>query len=221
MDNEILEFIQCLESEKLNTRDFHAWTDRQSGVYAVRASFMNGRKFNIHVTDKTWISTIKMLSQDNLRAQFAEMSEFRELFSLIVGNRYTIASMGDFGFCNSMQFALEEIRVGRYAQYAHCVELIVKPKGKRSLRSIQFYGRKVFALWSDWIAVDTNAFGTPTQDGPFVTRTSRYLSCDERYLTDAISSVSQKPLITCLSSQNNNHSSTSERDSCRRSVTSK
>lgn len=112
--------------------------------------------------------------------------------------------MGDFGFCNSTQFTLEAIRVGRYAQYDHCVELIVKPKGKRNLRSIQFYGRKVFALWTDWIAVNTDAFGVPTQDGPLVTRTSRYLSCDERFLTDAISSVQQQPLITCLSKETNN-----------------
>ena len=204
MNNEIAEFIQCLESEKLNTRDFHAWTDRQSGVYAVRASFIDGRKFAVHVTEAASINTIKTLSQVNLRAQFAEMSEFRELFNLTVGKRYTIASMGDFGFCNSTQFTLEAIRVGRYAQYDHCVELIVKPKGKRNFRSIQFYGRKVFALWADWIAVNTDAFGAPSQEGPFIARRSRYLSCDERFLTDAISSVQQKPLIICLSNQNNN-----------------
>ncbi len=204
MNNEIAEFIQCLESEKLNTRDFHAWTDRQSGVYAVRASFINGRKFVVQVIEAASINTIKALSQANLRAQFAEMSEFRELFKLSEGKRYTIASMGDFGFCNSTQFTLEAIRVGRYAQYDHCVELIVKPKGKRNLRSIQFYGCKIFALWADWIAVNTDAFGAPSQEGPFIARKSRYLSCDDRFLTDAILSVQQKPLTTCLSTQNNN-----------------
>lgn len=85
MNNEIAEFIQCLESEKLNTRDFHAWSDRQSGVYAVRASFIDGRKFTVNVTEAASINTIKTLSQANLRAQFAEMSEFRELFKLSVG----------------------------------------------------------------------------------------------------------------------------------------
>jgi hypothetical protein len=203
MNNKIVEFIQRLESQQLNTGDFHAWSDRQSGVYTVRASFIDGRKFAIHVTEEASINTIKTLSQANLREQFAEMSEFRELFKLSTGKRYTIASMGDFGFCNSTQFTLEAIRVGRYAQYDHCVELIVKPKGKRNLRCIQFYGRKVVALWTDWIAINTGAFGAPTQDGPLITRTSRYLSCDERFLTDAISSAQQKPLITCVSIETN------------------
>lgn len=204
MNNEIQEFIQCLESEKLNTCDFHAWTDRQSGVYVVRASFMNGQKFSVHVTEASSINTIKTLSQENLKAQFVEMNEFRELFKLSIGQRYTIASMGDFGFCYSLQFTLEAIRVGRYAQYDHSIELIVKPKGKRNLRSIQFYDRKVFALWSNWVDVNTDAFGKPLQEGPFVARRSRYLSCYERFLTDAISSVRQTPLITCLSIKNNN-----------------
>lgn len=131
------------------------------------------------------------------------MDEFRELIKLSVGQRYTIASMGDFGFCNSTQFTLEAIRVGRYAQYDHCVELIVKPKGKRNLRSIQFYGCKVFALWAGWVAVNTDAFGAPTQEGPVIARRSRYLSCDERFLTDAIASVQQRPLISCLSNESN------------------
>lgn len=201
MENEISEFIQYLETHKLNIRDFDAHTDRQSGLYVVRAGFMDGKKFNFHASDAASVSTIKTLSQANLKAQFAEISEFRELFQLSQGNRYTLASMGDFGFCHPVQFTLEKISVGRYAQYDDCVSLIVKPKSARTLRSIQFYSRKVFAIWTGWVDVNTDPLGPATVEGPIISSRSRYLSCDERYMTDAIASVSQKPLIVRLSPQ--------------------
>ena len=210
MNNKILEFIQCLETQKLNVRHFDTWTDRQSGVYVVRAEFIDGQKFSLHLTDTAMINAIDTLSQTNLKSQFRESSEFRDLFTLTIGERFTLASMGEFGFCNSVQFTLKSLRVGKYAQYDDCVELIVKPKNKRTLRSIQFYGRRVFALWNDWVPVNTDAFGPPSEEGPFITRRSRYLSCDERFLTDAISTVLQKPFITHFSSQNNQQGAINE-----------
>ena len=205
MENQITKFIQCLESKKLSTYDFHEWTDQQSGVYSLRASFADGEKFEIYVAEQDSAQIIKHLTQNNLQSQYLQMKEFEALCKLEKSERYTIASMSDFGFCNSTQFTLEAVRFGRYAQYGHCLELIVKPKGKRLLRSIRFYNKKSFALCLNWISVCTDPFGPATRDDQLTVSKSRYPSCDERYLADAIASVSQKPLIT------NQPSTTSEK----------
>lgn len=127
-------------------------------------------------------------------------NQILQLLELKPNDRYTIAFMGEMGFCHSIQFTLESSRSGRFAQYEESVELIFKPKGKRSLRSLRFYGSKTFAVWQGWIEVNTDFFGPASSNGFVTTQTSRYLSCDERYLTDAIASSSATPIITKLSS---------------------
>lgn len=122
---------------------------------------------------------------------------FSGLLSLEKGKRYTIALMSDFGIGVSvLKFVLENSKAAPYAQYSESVALKFKIKGKRNFSGLRFYGSKSFAVWEDWVDVNSEAFTAPTFQNGLSCQRSRYSSFNERYLTDAIASVATKPLIS-------------------------
>ena len=196
---QISQLIAHLQSQVLVQNPSETWWDRQSSTLCVRATFENGEKFVVNVTESESIAKIKTLWQENLKSVFAKTSEYRDLLSLQVGKRYTVIVDSEMGLgVVATNINLEAIKVGRYAQYDNCIELIYKRKGARQLRGMQFYGKKSFAIFEGWIAVNTNPFSPPKHDGIFVCQRSKYLSFDDRYLTDAIASAGVSPLYTKL-----------------------
>lgn len=128
---------------------------------------------------------------------------FLALTSLKKGERYTLLTMSGFGIgvCASV-FTLQDVKVSEYAQYSESVQLIFKLKGARTLQGMRFHGSKSFAIWKGWHNIKTDAFSSPEvteSNGTQVTVSrSLYSSFDERYLTDAIASVSTAPLFSKL-----------------------
>ena len=49
-----------------------------------------------------------------------------------------------------------------------------------------------------WIDVDTNPFGPEIDEGRVTVKRSKYLSFDDRYMTDAITAAGVKPLYEKL-----------------------
>ena len=201
MENQeqIKNLISHLQEHSLVLSPSETWLDRQSETLCVRATFENGEKFQVNVTEKDSIAKIRVLWQENLKTVFAKTSEYRDLLKLQVGKRYTVIVDSEMGLgVVATQIALQDIRVGRYAQYDNCIELIYKRKGVRNLRGMQFYGKKPFAIFEGWIEVNTDPFGHEDRTGPLVCRQSKYLSFDDRYMTDAIAMAGINPLYTKL-----------------------
>lgn len=197
--DQINQLIEHLEKFDLVQAPSEKWQDRSSGILRVRASFENGQSFTLDIADRETIAKVNALFQTNLKRVFARTSEFRDLLNLKVGERYTIVVDSEIGLgVYAIQFKLDQIKVGRYAQYDNCVELIFKPKGKRNLRGLQFYGNKPFAVFPDWVNVNTDPFGPVDDSGPLSCRRSKYSSFDERYLTDAIRSSGVSPVYANL-----------------------
>ncbi len=125
--------------------------------------------------------------------------EFTTLTTLEKGQRYTIATISEFGIgINAIQFTLENITVSPYAQYSESVQLIFKIKGTRKLRGLRFHGSKSFAIWQGWHEIRNDAFTAPTISNGLVCKQSLYMSFDKQYLLDAIKSTSVSPLFTNL-----------------------
>lgn len=196
-----LDLIQALENNELvyTGREIYR-IDRTT--YKFTVVFRNGQVFDVASSDTSEINNLTNLIQVHLKNHFAKTSEYKDLLSLESGKRYTLLVMSDFGIgVHAIHLTMEKTKVGKYAQYSDALELIFKPKNKRILRVLQFYGKKEFAIWENWIAVDTEAF-TKGEDTPFATvKRSKYPSFDKRYLTDAIASVSEKPLFAKLFNQ--------------------
>ncbi len=196
---QITQLISHLQSQALVQSPSETWLDRQSGTLCVRATFESGEKFEVNVTEKDSISKVRALWQENLKSVFAKTSEDRDLLKLQIGKRYTVIVDSEMGLgVVATQIALQDIRVGRYAQYDNCIELIYKRKGARNLRGMQFYGKKPFAIFEGWIEVNTDPFGPEDRTGPLVCRQSKYLSFDDRYMTEAIASAGTPPLYSKL-----------------------
>jgi hypothetical protein len=123
--------------------------------------------------------------------------EFTILATLEKGQRYTVATLNEFGIgINAIQFTLENVTASPYAQYPKSVQLIFKIKGTRKLRGLRFHGSKFFAIWKGWHEIKNEAFSAPTISNGLVCKQSLYLSFDTQYLLDAIKSTSVSPLFT-------------------------
>lgn len=197
--NQLDSLIAHLRIEKLRTSTAEFRWERSSGTLFIRADFENGAVFTLQLSSPTNAGTLRDLFQENLKARFAEECEFRDLLKLGSGKRYTVLLDSEFGLgVHAVQFVLDAIRVGRFAQYAHCVDLIVKIKRKRDLRAFKFYGKKSFAIFDGWIEINTDPFGPVDNSGVLPTQRSKYLSFDERYMADAIRAAGRKPLYEKL-----------------------
>lgn len=126
-----------------------------------------------------------------------ETEGFTKLTTLEKGQRYTIATISEFGIgINAIQFTLENVTVSPYAQYSESTQLIFKIKGTRKLRGLRFHGSKSFAIWQGWHEIKNEAFTAPIISHGLVCKQSLYLSFDKQYLLDAIKSTSVPPLFT-------------------------
>lgn len=188
-----------LRDEHLVPRSSRCRWDRPSTTLCVRADFTNGGVFTLNITDRKIAHAVLNQFQANLKVQFAQTSEFRDLLKLEIGKRYTLLVNSEMGLgVAAVQLTLEETRAGHYAQYDDAVEVIFKKKGARNLRAINFHGNKSYAIFDGWITVNTDPFGPVIKDGPISHQRSKYLSFDDRYMTDAIASAGVPPLFTKL-----------------------
>lgn len=122
--------------------------------------------------------------------------EFHALTQLERGQKYTLLTQGIFGAVAS-KIILQDIIVEPWAQYSESVQLVFKLKGKRNPRASRFYGRESCAVWLGWVEVNTDPFCTPEVSGSGLTvRRGRYASCDSRFFTDALASVSATPIFS-------------------------
>lgn len=194
----INELIEALETEELVYSGQEIYKIDRS-TYKFVVLFKNGQIFSVVSSVVSEIITLKELIQVHLKKHFALTSQYKDLLKLESGKRYTLLLMSDFGIgVHAIQITMEKSNVSKYAQYSDAIELIFKPKSKKNLRVIQFYGKKEFVVWEGWVTVDTEAF-TRGEDTPFATvKRSKYPSFDRRFLTDAIASTPEKPLFTKL-----------------------
>lgn len=199
------QLIDHLQNHELVPAQSDCWLDRSSGTLRVAAVFDNGTRFDLDITDRENIVRVQIYFQEQLKRIFARTSDFRDLLKLESGKRYTVLVESEMGFgVSAVQITLDSIRVGRYAQYDNCVTLVFKRKGARSLAGMAFYGSKSFAIFEGWVELNTDPFGPAEDQGPVTVKRMKYASCDERFMSDAISSAKTAPLFSKLRESSNN-----------------
>lgn len=97
--------------------------------------------------------------------------------------RYTIVTLGEFGFPLAQRVTFHSAKLTTYAQYSDAVELIVTPRAKRSQYRMTLYN-KSFLIYAGWRELkDSTTYNQEKHDFG-VTMISRYASFDEKYITD-------------------------------------
>ncbi|HEX7673539.1 MAG TPA: hypothetical protein VF412_05180 [Bdellovibrio sp.] len=195
-NHDILAFIEALITHSIDPKNFSQFKNHNSDYYSFRITFKNGLKFWIDSDDLNKVKLIKKLIQFNLRVQYQEESQFRCLLHLQKGQKYTLITQSELGIGAAViQFTMEDILLGPWAQYWDAVGIICKKKSARSFIKLMFYGNKSFAIFHGWVSVK-NDLWEESENSPI--KRSKYSSFDERYLTDAIASVGKPPLYSII-----------------------
>lgn len=124
--------------------------------------------------------------------------EFHALTNLEKARKCTLLIPSSLGIgAVSLQITIENVTVSKYAQYEESVQLIFKLKGKRNLQGTRFHGSQSVAVWEGWVEIHIDPYSAPMiSKSGLVGRESRYLSFDDRYMTDAITSVNVAPIFS-------------------------
>lgn len=118
-----------------------------------------------------------------------------QLLSLVPNQKYTICKMGEFGFPFSWKITIKSVSVSKYAQYDNSILLVFVEKGKRKPIGMRFHGDyQQFIIYEGHIDLNTETFVEDHLDGS----KSSLLSFSSEYMTRALNSTDQKPIISCL-----------------------
>jgi len=112
-----------------------------------------------------------------------------KILNLEVGKKYTLITSGGFGVCKT-EITLKSVESAKYAQYHDAIKFIFRAKNKRKDQGLYFHFR------SDFVVVEGtyNATHDPflpketTENGVSISK-GKYMSCDSRFLTDAIEEI--------------------------------
>lgn len=109
------------------------------------------------------------------------------------GKRYTLVGMTEFGFPYKVQFTLESVEYGTYAQYREAVTLRFKQKNKRKISGTRFYGLKECLVYEGWVEPKTDMWANADDLGDGVKRSMA--SFDTRFMQIAKNSIKAPALI--------------------------
>jgi hypothetical protein len=127
----------------------------------------------------------------------------KEAFSVLeVGKKYTLASMGEFGFPHAMNFVLTKIDFEKYAQYNDAVKIQYKGKGKRLERAQWLLPYSQVIIWPGWVSPNVEMYGEaePGKTPGVTVSRSKFLSFDKGYMGIARASVEGEPLVEYMGS---------------------
>ncbi|MBQ6960906.1 MAG: hypothetical protein IJP78_08025 [Clostridia bacterium] len=103
---------------------------------------------------------------------------------LIPGERYTLVSLGEFGFPLAERITYHGAELTGYAQYGDAVAVDYTPFKKRHKRR-QYLYNKSFMIYEGWRELDKSAtFNTISSDGSGHLMQSKYACFDERFIDD-------------------------------------
>lgn len=123
-------------------------------------------------------------------------SKYESLRNLKLGEKYTLVSMGEFGFPYKVQGVIVAVEFRPYAQYDDAVRITIKPKHKRKMYMYTFYGSKPLIVWNGHVEANTEMITSSSEENGVTVMRSR-LSLDPQYLIDAKNSVKDAPIFEC------------------------
>ncbi|ATF13666.1 hypothetical protein A616_17260 [Brevibacillus brevis X23] len=113
------------------------------------------------------------------------------------GRKVTIIKFSDFGFPVVINTVVERVLVEPYAQYRESLNIIHKPKRKRSLYSNRILPKNTLLVYDGWLDIDVDSLTKRVvkQDQHMTVKQSKYLSFDKQFMQDAISNIKGKLIV--------------------------
>lgn len=118
-----------------------------------------------------------------------------QFLQLQEGQKYTIWSLGNFGFPACMNIKVISVECRRYAQHEKSILLRFTQKRGRRVMQLNILPGEAFIIWPGWINPDSEMYGqTEKCENGVTIRRSRFASFDRQYLQAALDSVSIQPV---------------------------
>jgi len=172
-----------LKSEVQKTMEFFVNTDKQ-------------------VFGSVQPETEAILKKQNMEHVLQPKDRAEEIFNSLVGQKATIVKYGEFGFMHSIKCTIQSVYRKDYAQYRNMLHVIYRPQRKRQDYVFRIYDYSRYIVYAGHVDVDTEMFRTTLPSDPGVTVQQSLLSFSDEYITIALNSTNQTPLLVVRNPEN-------------------
>lgn len=115
------------------------------------------------------------------------------------GQRITIMRIGDFGGFTVQRVTFKSMEIGKYAQYDKAVKLVFIPEHKRKLYYNWYYSDMIVV--DGWVNLPETLFYDVTETDKYVTKHSKFLSCDRTMYTVVEEYLSKNGITPIVNTQ--------------------
>lgn len=192
---------ECILS--IRTTNYDGLTEQEKRQ--VHDSFMQILKHNnIQVTNIVIKQAQREFEGSPLSALLQEyynkhLSVFSECYnSLTPSQKVTIIKHSFFGQPVSINTTIQHVKVEPYAQYDESLNIIHRPKRKRTLYSNRILATDKMIIYDGWLNVDIRSIINEVieDNDKFTVTKTKYLSFDEQALIAIKNSIDQIPIIS-------------------------
>ncbi|MGE7840736.1 hypothetical protein ACQKNX_08085 [Lysinibacillus sp. NPDC093712] len=142
---------------------------------------------------------IPILSDYTTNNHFARLSEIDITANTInerKGQKVTILKFNDFGFPIVIHTTITSAENKPYAQYSESLNIIHKPKRKRTNYRNIIIGSEQISIYDGWIDIDNKASHTISTDKDVTVTQSMYGCFDPSFITDATATTNKEPFAS-------------------------
>jgi hypothetical protein len=127
------------------------------------------------------------------------IKEAAETLNNLKGEKVTIIKFSDFGFPIAWNTTLNKAESLPYAQYNESLQIIHKPKGKRSyFRNTILPGEDIL-IYKGWLNIDTEKLTYDIEQSENMTiQRSKYGCFDKNYMIDIMNNVKSDPIVKLI-----------------------
>lgn len=127
------------------------------------------------------------------------IKEAAETLNELNGEKVTIIKFSDFGFPIARNTTLNKTESLPYAQYNESLQIIHKPKKKRSYFRMTVLPNEEILIYKGWLNIDTEKLTYDIEQTENMTvQRSKYGCFDKNYLTDIMNSVKAAPIVKII-----------------------
>jgi hypothetical protein len=122
-----------------------------------------------------------------------------ETLNELNGEKVTIIKFSDFGFPIAWNTTLNKAESLPYAQYNESLQIIHKPKKKRSYIRNTILPNEDILIYKGWLNIDTEKLSYTIEESNDVTvKRSKYGCFDKNYMKDIMNYIKAEPIVKII-----------------------
>jgi hypothetical protein len=113
--------------------------------------------------------------------------------------KVTIIKFSEFGFPVIRNTVINKAEVKPYAQYNESLQLVHRPKRKRTSYRMTILPYEDVIIYKGWLDLDLEKLTYNIEEGKDVTvKQSKYCSFDNKFLNDVMKNIKAEPIVKII-----------------------